>query len=235
MLQKTAVGINIEAMPQKTAVGTSLEAMSQKTADCINLEAIAQKTVVGINLEAMSQKTAVGINLEALSQKTAVGIKLEAMTPDNAVLDCSQPQEEDLQPILREEVEITVESLKRGSLLELIIYQQNLFNLAGRPWLICDSIWRTWEWPTQWTQSLMITFPKRATYSSARASELSATSIIQTKSCWRPPWTSRKDNCWRTGWVQHGKKHHKNRSWTITHRVQTRIITFNPTKTESLL
>ena len=33
---------------------------------------------------------------------------------DNAVLDCSQPQEEDLQPILREEVGIAVASLKKG-------------------------------------------------------------------------------------------------------------------------
>ena len=33
---------------------------------------------------------------------------------DNAVLDGSQPPEEDLQPILREEVEIAVASLKKG-------------------------------------------------------------------------------------------------------------------------
>ena len=33
---------------------------------------------------------------------------------DNAVLDCSQPPEEDLQPILCEEVEIAVASLKKG-------------------------------------------------------------------------------------------------------------------------
>ena len=52
---------------------------------------------------------------------------------DNTVLDCSQPPEEDLQPILREEVEIAIASRKRGSLPELIIYQQNLFKLAGRP------------------------------------------------------------------------------------------------------
>ena len=52
---------------------------------------------------------------------------------DSAVLDCSQPPKEDLQPILREEVEIAVASLKMGSLPELIIYQQNLFKLAGRP------------------------------------------------------------------------------------------------------
>ena len=33
---------------------------------------------------------------------------------DNAVLDCSQPPEEDLQPILREEVKIAAASLKKG-------------------------------------------------------------------------------------------------------------------------
>ena len=33
---------------------------------------------------------------------------------ENAVLDCSQPPEEDLPPILREEVEIAVASLKKG-------------------------------------------------------------------------------------------------------------------------
>ena len=33
---------------------------------------------------------------------------------DNAVLDCSQPPEEDLQPILHEESEIAVASLKKG-------------------------------------------------------------------------------------------------------------------------
>ena len=33
---------------------------------------------------------------------------------DNAVLDCSQPPEEDLQSVLREEVEIAVAPLKKG-------------------------------------------------------------------------------------------------------------------------
>ena len=52
---------------------------------------------------------------------------------DNAVLDCSQPQEEDLQPILREEVEIAVASLKKGKSSGVDNIQQNLFQLAGRP------------------------------------------------------------------------------------------------------
>ena len=51
---------------------------------------------------------------------------------DNTVLDCSVPPEEDLQPILREEVEIAVASLKKGKSVG-IIYQLNLFKLAGRP------------------------------------------------------------------------------------------------------
>ena len=52
---------------------------------------------------------------------------------DNAVLVCSQPTEEDLQLIRRGEVQTAVASLKRGSLPESIIYQQNLFKLAARP------------------------------------------------------------------------------------------------------
>ena len=48
---------------------------------------------------------------------------------------------------------------------------------------ICNRIWRTGEWPTPWTQSLIITLLKRATYSSARTTELSASSVIQAESC----------------------------------------------------
>ena len=51
---------------------------------------------------------------------------------DNAVLDCSHPPEEDLRPSIHREVEIAVAALKRGSLPELIIYQQTLLKLAGK-------------------------------------------------------------------------------------------------------
>ena len=44
---------------------------------------------------------------------------------------------------------------------------------------ICNRIWRTGEWPTPWTQSLIITLPKKATCSSARTIELSASSVIR--------------------------------------------------------
>ena len=85
---------------------------------------------------------------------------------DNAVLDCSQPPEEDLQPILREEVEIAVASLKKGKSAGVDNIPAELVQAGGETMIdvlteICDRIWRTGEWPTPWTQSLIITLPKK--------------------------------------------------------------------------
>ena len=56
---------------------------------------------------------------------------------------------------------------KRGSPPELIIYQQNLFKLAGyHHWCLTEiynNIWRTGKQPASWTQSLIVTLPKKAT------------------------------------------------------------------------
>ena len=56
---------------------------------------------------------------------------------DNAVLhvDCSQPQEEDLQPILCEEAEIAVASLKKGKSAGVNNIQAELVQ-AGRETMI---------------------------------------------------------------------------------------------------
>ena len=85
---------------------------------------------------------------------------------DNAVLDCSQPLEEDLQPILREEVEIAVASLKKGKSAGVDNIPAELVRAGGETMIdvlteICNRIWRTGEWPTPWTQSLIITLPKK--------------------------------------------------------------------------
>ena len=76
---------------------------------------------------------------------------------DNAVLDCSQPPEEDLQQILREEVEIAVASLKKGKSAGVDNIPAEIDVLTE----ICNRIWRTGKWPTPWTQSLIITLPKK--------------------------------------------------------------------------
>ena len=47
---------------------------------------------------------------------------------------------------------------------------------------ICNKIWKTGEWPTPWTQSL-ITLPKMAICRAARTTEPSASSVIQVRSC----------------------------------------------------
>ena len=84
---------------------------------------------------------------------------------DNAVLDCSQPPEEDLQPILCEEVEIAVASLKKGKSAGVDNIPAELVQAGGETMIdvlteICNRIWRTGEWPISWTQSLIITLPK---------------------------------------------------------------------------
>ena len=84
---------------------------------------------------------------------------------DNAVMDCSQPPEEDLQPILREEVEIAVASLKKGKSSGVDNKPAELVQAGGENMIdvlteICNRICRTGEWPTPWTQSLIITLPK---------------------------------------------------------------------------
>ena len=59
--------------------------------------------------------TAPTVRHRDVGDKYATGVpKTKKIGGDNAVLDCSQPPEEDLQPILREEVEIAVTSLKKG-------------------------------------------------------------------------------------------------------------------------
>ena len=85
---------------------------------------------------------------------------------DNAVLDCSQPPEEGLQPILREEVEIAVASMKKGKPAGVDNIPAELVHAGGETMIdvlteICNRIWRTGEWPTPWTQSLIITLPKK--------------------------------------------------------------------------
>ena len=80
---------------------------------------------------------------------------------DNAVLDCSKPPEEDLQLILREEVEIAVASLKKGKSAGVELVQAGGETMIDVLTEICSRIWRTGEWPTPWTQSLIITLPKK--------------------------------------------------------------------------
>ena len=109
------------------------------------------------------------------------------------ILDCSQPTEEDLQPILREEVEIAVASLKRGKYAWVDNVPAEFVQAGGETMIdvlteICNRIWRTGKWPTPWTQSLIITLHKKGNMQFCQNQELSASSVIQAKSCWNSSW-----------------------------------------------
>ena len=72
---------------------------------------------------------------------------------DNAVRDCSKPPEEDLQPILREEVEIAVASLKKGKSAGVDNIPAELVQAGEETTIdvlteICNRIWETGDWPT---------------------------------------------------------------------------------------
>ena len=82
------------------------------------------------------------------------------------------------------EVEIAVASLKKGKSAGVDNIPAELVQAGGETMIdvlteICNRIWRTGEWPTPWTKSLIIKQPKRATYSSARTTELSVSSVIR--------------------------------------------------------
>ena len=69
---------------------------------------------------------------------------------DNTGLDCSQHPEEDLQPILREEVEITVIPLKKGKSAGVDNIPAELVQASRESMIdvltkICNKIWKTGE------------------------------------------------------------------------------------------
>ena len=85
---------------------------------------------------------------------------------DPIVLDCPQIPDEEHYPILREEVEAAVKALKMGKSAGVDNIPAELVQAGGEAMIdiltaICNKIWNAGEWPTTWTQSLVITLPKK--------------------------------------------------------------------------
>ena len=85
---------------------------------------------------------------------------------DPSVLNCPQTETEDDHPILRKEVEAAVESLKKGKSAGVDNIPAELVQAGAKDVItalttICNKVWQTGEWPTTWTQSLVITLPKK--------------------------------------------------------------------------
>ena len=88
-------------------------------------------------------------------------------TGDPKVLDVPPPINNDSYPILREEIEAVVKSLKKGKSAGVDNIPSELVQAGGEAMIdmlliICNKIWQTGEWPTPWTQCLIITLPKKA-------------------------------------------------------------------------
>ena len=84
---------------------------------------------------------------------------------DQIVLDCLQIPDGEHHPILREKAEAEVNALKMGKSAGVDNIPTELVQ-AGEARIdiltvICNKIWKTGEWPTTWTQSLVITLPKK--------------------------------------------------------------------------
>ena len=85
---------------------------------------------------------------------------------DPIVLDCPQIPDEEHHPILREEVEAAIKALKMGKSAGVDNIPAELVQAGGEAMIdiltaICNKIWKIGEWPTTWTQSLVITLPKK--------------------------------------------------------------------------
>ena len=82
------------------------------------------------------------------------------------VLNCPQTHTEDDHPILHKEVEAAVQSLKKGKSAGVNNIQAELVQAGGEDVItalttVCNKICQTREWPTLWTESLVITLPKK--------------------------------------------------------------------------
>ena len=85
---------------------------------------------------------------------------------DPSVLDCPQTDTEDDHPILLKGVESAVQLLKKGKSSGVDNIPAELAQAGGENvitvlTIICRKIWQTGEWPTQWTQYLVITLSKK--------------------------------------------------------------------------
>ena len=85
---------------------------------------------------------------------------------DPSVLSCPQTDTEDDHPILRREVEVAVQLLKKGKSAGVDNIPAELIQAGGEDIItalktICNKVWQTGEWPTPWTQSLVITLSKK--------------------------------------------------------------------------
>ena len=132
-----------------------------------------------------------------------------------SVLKCPKTHTEHDHPILRKEVETTVQSLKKGKSAGFGNIPAELVQAGGEDVItafttICNKIWQRGEWPTPWAQTLVVTLPKER--------QPAAVPELPNDQPHQPPkqsyWTDRsrkqkKKKFYRTGRLQSRKEYHR--------------------------
>ena len=134
-------------------------------------------------------------------------------------------------PILHKDVEASVQSLKKGKSAGVDNIPAKLVKAGGEDIIttlttICNKIWQTGEWPTPWTQSLVITLPKKGNLQQCQNYWMINQPHQLPKQSHAEDQTEQTigasgDHCWRTGRLQRRKEHHradlqpKNPLWEI--------------------
>ena len=132
---------------------------------------------------------------------------------DPIVLDCPQIPDEEHHPILREEVEAAVKALKMGKSSSVDNISAELVQAGGEAMndiltTISNKIWKTGEWPTTWTQSLVITLQKKGNLQLCQNYRtISLVSHLSKRE--QTPATSRRDHCRRASRFQSRKEHQR--------------------------
>ena len=103
------------------------------------------------------------------------------VTGDPEILNGPPATNNDNYPILREEVEAAVKSLKKGKSAGADNVPAELVQAGGEA--VCNKIWQTGEWPTPGPNLSSSPSPRKATYSYARTIVPSASSVARAKLC----------------------------------------------------
>ena len=137
---------------------------------------------------------------------------------DPSVLNRPQTDTKDDHPILHKEVEAAIQSLRKGKSAGVDNFPAELVQAGGEDVItafmaICNKIWQTGEWPTPWTQSLVIILPKKGNLQQCQnywtISLISHPSSHAEDHIEQIETTSGEDHCLRTGRLQSRKEYHR--------------------------
>ena len=137
---------------------------------------------------------------------------------DPTVLDYPQIPDEEYHPILGEEVDVAVKALQMGKSAGMDNTPGKLVQAGGEAMIdsltsISNKIRKTGEWPTTWTQSLVITLPKKGNLQRCQnyrtISLISHHSKVMLKIILNRLQPQAGDHCRRASWFQSGKEQHR--------------------------